>query len=268
MPARAVKGAVVAAKETVEEEAVIVEPESSVPESSAPETEPTTPKHAATEQNETGPVIATIDETGEVPSKVVAVSEPEVVVGEPVAPAPQIVYVTTPHPPKRRGNRGLGTLIAVLASVVYAALLALVFAIVWASITGGADLGFVGSPNFYIPVAFFAAAMILLVLLLNRAGWWSWVLGSIVVALVVYFGSAGVLILLRGAVLETAAGANELYLEALLNPLVIIAALAAREVAVWAGVVISWRGRKVTARNVEARAAYDREQAERAAAHV
>ena len=255
-----------AAKETVEEEAIVVEPENT-----EPATETTAPKHVATDPvdaSETGPVIATIDETGEVPSKVVAVSDPEVVPAEPITPAPQIVYVTTPHPPKRRSNRALGTLIAVLASVVYAALLALVFAIVWASITGGADLGFVGSPNFYIPVAFFAAAMILLVLLLNRAGWWSWVLGSIVVALVVYFGSAGVLILLRGAVLETAAGANELYLEALLNPLVIIAALAAREVAVWSGVVISWRGRKVTARNLEARAAYDREQAERAAAHV
>jgi hypothetical protein len=254
MPARAVKGAAVTAKETFEEEAIIVEPSAAT--------------HNAKTQNETGPVIATIDETGEVPSKVVAVSDPEVVVAEPTAPAPQIVYVTTPHPPKRRGNRALGTLIAVLASVVYAALLALVFAIVWASITGGADLGFVGSPNFYIPVAFFAAAMLLLVLVLNRAGWWSWVLGSIVVALVVYFGSAGVLILLRGAVLETAAAAGELYFEALLNPLVIIASLVAREVAIWAGVVISWRGRKVTARNVEARAAYDREQAERAAAHV
>jgi hypothetical protein len=212
------------------------------------------------------PIVATIDETGEVQGAALVAQEP-IVVDEPMAPAtPQVVYVTVPHPPKKKSNRLIGTLIAFAASLVYAAVLALVFAIVWASLTGGADLGFVGSPNFYIPVALFAVALILVVLVVNRAGWWAYVLGSIVVALIVYFGLAGALLLINDVVRETPETAAELYRSLLLNPLVIISALVAREVAVWAGVLISVRGRKVKARNLEARAAYDRERAEEAAA--
>lgn len=215
------------------------------------------------------PIVATIDETGEVQSAALVAQEPIVIEepAEPVAPVnPQVVYVTVPHPPKKKSNRLAGSFIALAASLVYAAVLALVFAIVWASLTGGADLGFVGSPNFYIPVALFAVALILVVLVVNRAGWWAYVFGSIVVALIVYFGLAGALLLINDVVRETPETAAELYRSLLLNPLVIISALVAREVAVWAGVVISLRGRKVKARNVEARATYDRERAEEAAA--
>jgi len=228
--------------------------------------------------NDTETVVATIDETGPVSTgpattgpteadpKAVAVQEPVVVPASETAtatPAPQVVYVTTPVPPKRRGNRLVGAAIALVASFVYAALLALVFAIVWASITGGADLGFVGSPNFFIPVAFFVIGMVLLALVLNRAGWWAYVLGSIVVALIVYLGSAGVLLLLNNVVLETRDTAAQLFRLALLNPLVIISALVAREVAMWAGLFISFRGRRVTARNADERAAFERERSER-----
>ena len=217
------------------------------------------------------PIIATIDETGEVQGAALVPQQPIVIeeTAEPVAGvsgAPQYVYVTVPHPPKKKGNRLAGTLIALGAAVVYAAVLALVFAIVWASITGGADLGFIGSPNFYIPVALFALALVLVVLVVNRAGWWAYVLGSIVVALIVYFGLAGALLLINDVVRETPETAAALYRNLLLNPLVIISALVAREVAVWAGVLISLRGRRVKARNLEARATYDRERAEEAAA--
>ena len=212
------------------------------------------------------PIVATIDETGEVQGAALVPQQP-IVIEEPPAPAaPQFVYVTVPHPPKKKSNRLAGTLIALAAALVYAAVLALVFAIVWASITGGADLGFIGSPNFYIPVGLFALALVLVVLVVNRAGWWAYVLGSIVVALIVYFGLAGALLLINGAVRETPETAAALYRSLLLNPLVIISALVAREVAVWAGVIISLRGRRVKARNLEARATYDRERAEEAAA--
>jgi uncharacterized membrane protein (UPF0182 family) len=218
--------------------------------------------------DEDAPIVATIDETGEVAP--VPASELTVVPAatrEEPAAEPQVVYVTVPSAPKKKSNRLIGALIAFAASLVYALVLALVFAIVWASITGGADFTLTSSRAFSIPVAFFAVAMIVLALLLNRARWWAWVVGSIAVALVVYFGLAGVLLLLNNVVLETPDTARELFREALLNPLVIISALIAREVAVWAGIVISWRGSKVTTRNIEARAAFDREQAERAAAH-
>jgi len=212
------------------------------------------------------PIVATIDETGEVQGAALVAQEP-IVIDEPAAPAaPQVVYVTVPHPPKKKSNRLAGTLIALGAALVYAAVLAIVFAIVWASVTGGANLGFIGSPNFYIPVGLFALALVLVVLVVNRAGWWAYVLGSIVVALVVYFGLAGALLLINDVIRETPETAAALYRSLLLNPLVIISALVAREVAVWAGVLISLRGRKVKARNLEARASYDRERAEEAAA--
>lgn len=225
------------------------------------------------ETNDTETIVATIDQTGPIePSgpaalptgepTAVAVHEPVVV--SPEAAAPTVVYVTAPLPPKRKGNRLVGAAVALVASFVYAAVLALVFAIVWASITGGADLGFVGSPNFFIPVVFFVAAMVLLALVLNRAGWWAYVLGSIVVALVVYLGSAGVLLLLNNVVLETRDTAAQMFRLALLNPLVIISALVAREVAMWFGLIISLRGRRVTLRNAEARVAFEREERERA----
>ena len=225
------------------------------------------------ETNDTETIVATIDQTGPIePSgpaalpagepTAVAVQEPVVV--SPEAAAPTVVYVTAPLPPKRKGNRFVGAAVALVASFVYAAVLALVFAIVWASITGGADLGFVGSPNFFIPVVFFVAAMVLLALVLNRAGWWAYVLGSIVVALVVYLGSAGVLLLLNNVVLETRDTAAQMFRLALLNPLVIISALVAREVAMWFGLIISLRGRRVTLRNAEARVAFEREERERA----
>ena len=224
-----------------------------------------------TGRDDTETIVATIDQTGPIEPKptepgAVALQEPAVVApkAEAHAPAPTVVYVTAPLPPKRKGNRLVGAAIALVSSFVYAAVLALVFAIVWASITGGADLGFVGSPNFFIPVVFFVAAMVLLALVLNRAGWWAYVLGSIVVALVVYLGSAGVLLLLNNVVLETRDTAAQMFRLALLNPLVIISALVAREVAMWFGLVISLRGRRVTARNAEARAVFEREELDRA----
>jgi len=235
-------------------------------------------------RDDTETIVATIDQTGSIKPtgqagpaaltpgepNAVAVQQPVVVSPEPVpeaqpaAPTPTVVYVTAPLPPKRKGNRLVGAAVALVASFVYAAVLALVFAIVWASITGGADLGFVGSPNFFIPVVFFVAGMVLLALVLNRAKWWAYILGSIVVALIVYLGSAGVLLLLNNVVLETRDTAAQMFRLALLNPLVIISALVAREVAMWFGLIISLRGRRVTLRNAEARLAFEREERERA----
>ena len=49
------------------------------------------------------------------------------------------------------------------------------------------------------------------------------------------------------------------------NPILFIAAILAREVPIWIGLAISTRGRKVRAKNAEAKAAYDAEQAEKKA---
>ena len=224
---------------------------------------PVTPEPA---EDDNEPVIATIDETGQVePVRDVAVVEADTsYIDEPAAaPAPHVIYVTEPSAPARKGNRALGSLIALGAALVYGVLLSIVFLIVSGAISGRPSVALLASPALFFPVLFFAIGLVLLVLIVNRAGWWSYVIGSVVVALVVYFGTAGALALANGIVLETPEGAGRLFGALLANPPLIIAAILAREVAVWAGAIIGSRGRKVTARNVEARATFEAEQAAR-----
>ena len=147
---------------------------------------------------------------------------------------------------------------------MFALLLAVVFALLWASFNGNDPIEFTG--RFFIPVILFAVGLVLFVLLANRAGWWAYIIGSLAVAALVYFGTAAGLVLIDNVISQTPQVATQWYSAALLNPLVIIAGLLAREVAMWTGMIIGRRGRKVKARNVEARANYDREQAEREAA--
>lgn len=176
---------------------------------------------------------------------------------------PQVVYVHTPPPPRSLGNRGIGSLLAVASAVVYAALLAAATTIIFAvSLRGTITLAFLTSANFYVPVLFFVVASVLVVLVVNRAGWAAHVVGSLVVGVIVYFGTIGVLLLGQGVVLLTPNQAAELFSSVARNPIVITAALLAREVALWSGAVIGRRGRKLKARNVQARQEWEREVAE------
>ena len=81
-------------------------------------------------------------------------------------------------------------------------------------------------------------------------------------ALFVYFGTIGVLLLSNNVVLLAPSAATELFRQGLVNPFTIAAALVAREVALWTGALIASRGRKVKARNADAQAEFAREQAE------
>jgi hypothetical protein len=226
-----------------------------------------TPEPNETVPNETVPVVATVeaDETG--PNAVAVVEPVEIVVeDETEAPAaPQVVYVPVPAPPKKKGNRGVGALIAIAGAFVYAIVLALVLVVMSVVATGRPNFGAVTNPNFFVPVALFALGLILVVLLVNRAGWWSYVIGSVVVALIVYFGTVGVILLLNGVILDTSQVASQRFLVGLLQPFPIVAGLIAREVAIWTGVLISVRGKKVKSRNASARETYAREEAERRA---
>ena len=221
----------------------------------------------ASDANETGPIIATVEDDASTSNAVAVVEPVEIVVDDPVAaPAsPQVVYVAVPAPPKKKGNRGFGLLLALVGAVVYSIALTIVLAIMSVVATGRLSLGFVGNPNFLIPVGLFAFGLILVVLLVNRAGWWSYVIGSVVVALIVYFGTVGLILLFNGVVLDTSEIASEKFRLGLVQPLTIAAALVAREVAMWTGVVISYRGKKVKARNALARDTYAREEAARRA---
>jgi len=189
------------------------------------------------------------------------------VVPEPVIiPQPsQTVYVEAPNPPKKRGNRGVGSLIALLSALIFGVVFAVVVALILAARSGEFTFDFVSRPTFWVPVLFFAVGFILLVLIVNRASWWVHVIGSVFVGLFVYFGTVATLLFINGIFGETAEEAGRLIAAALVDPFVIAAALVAREVALWMGLAISARGRRLKTRNAEARADYEMQVAERRA---
>ncbi|MEO7123222.1 MAG: hypothetical protein ABI400_08935 [Lacisediminihabitans sp.] len=214
----------------------------------------------ANESTDEPTVVPTVAET----TAAETAAEPEPIVTR-VAP-PQTVYVHAPVPPQKKGNRGIGSLIALLSAVIFAAIYAgVVLAVVpWFApprAVGFEFLTFISSAAFYIPVLVFALGFILLVLILNRAGWWSYILGSLFVGVFVYFVSIGVLLLVNGVIGFTPSEAFKAFLSALQSPVTIVAGLVAREVTLWMGAAISARGRKVKVRNAEAREAYDRDTA-------
>lgn len=205
-----------------------------------------------------------------VASEHVAPADPALAVTTPppVAPSqPQIVYVAHPTPPRQRGNRGVGSLLAVLSAIVFAAVYGGIAALVIiadpALDVGADDIGsFLIAPAFWAPVLVFAVAYVLLVALVNRAGWWAHVLGGFIVALLTYGGFLLGLWLTSGAWTGPAADDPAGYFAPLwLHPLAVTAFVVAREVPIWMGALIGSRGRRLAARNAEARAEFEREQA-------
>jgi hypothetical protein len=196
---------------------------------------------------------------------VVPTDQPDDVVTS--VPRPQVIYVTAPAAPRPEGNRGFGALIALASTVLYVALLALVGALLGLLTEGRFSFDFLSNSLFFAPVLAFLIGFVLLVLIVNRAAWWSYILGSIFVGVFVYFATIGFGMLSTGVILETAEGARELFLRQLASPFVIISALLAREVSMWVGAGIAARGRRVKARYLTARETYDRELAEKRAEH-
>lgn len=199
----------------------------------------------------------------------------EPVASAPVAPAapaaaetgPQVVYVAAPQPPRRKGNRGVGALLAVVASIVFAIVFAIAVVVIYTAYstsTGSASFTIetLTQQGYYVPVIIFLVAFVLLVLIVNRGGWWAYIIGSILVALAVYFGTAGLLFVVGGGLGLTAEDASKGYLLLLSSPFTITAGLLAREVALWGGALISRRGKRVRLRNAENQAEFEREQAE------
>lgn len=187
--------------------------------------------------------------------------------GEIYSPAPTPVYVAQPAQPARRGNRLFGTVIALLGTVafalVYAAVASLFFIFNPAVDNAAATLTrFLVNFAFIVPVVFFAIAFILLVLILNRAGWWAYIIGGFVVAVIVYAGSiVGAYLAVEGWTM-TPDALGEFLRSLLMDPLPLAAAIVAREVSVWTGAWVASRGRKVKERNQAAKADFDKTLAE------
>ncbi|TFB73673.1 hypothetical protein E3O06_07530 [Cryobacterium glaciale] len=183
-------------------------------------------------------------------------------------PAQSPIYVQAPTKPKDRSNRGGGILIALLATVVFAVLYAVAaFIIIGVTSTTIADTvsgftEFAALPVFYLPVIFFFLAYSALIALVNRGGWWAYVLFGFLVGVIVYFSYIGAAML--GLVLDGRSDGlspgelSRIVGSLWLNPGAIAAGLIAREVPIWAGAWIARRGRRVTAKNLEARTEYER----------
>lgn len=186
---------------------------------------------------------------------------------EAAAPAakPTVVFVQAPTPPKTRGARGVGALVALLGAGIFVAayaLLVLLIALI-GSPSGFAAAGrFLSSVTFYVPVIVFFLAYLLLIVVVNRAGWWAHVLGGFVVAVITWVGFVGAAIIAAGAFGGSGTEVGSIVLQQLTNPLGFAAAIAAREVPIWVGGLVSKRGRSARVRNAEARAAYEQELAE------
>ena len=194
----------------------------------------------------------------------------EVAPAQPSMAGQQVVYVQAPLPPRVRGNRVVGVLLALVGTVVFAAVYAgaaTIPLLIRFAVQGfsPAFSAFVQNAIFWIPIMMFALGFIVLTVILNRAGWWAHVIGSLLVALFVYFVSIGLLLLVGNVVSLTPAQANSAFGALASNPLIIAAALVAREVSIWIGLAIAARGRRVRVRNDETRTAWDREQEEKRA---
>ena len=199
---------------------------------------------------------------------VITASEP-VVPESHVAPAPapaQLpVFVQAPEPPRLKGNRGASGLIGLVAAIVFAVLyfgakLGIAALAGEVSLENIADwsIDTATSLGFWTTVVVFFLGFWFLGSLVNRARWAAWVLLGVFVALIAWAGHiAGALVDAPFWELTTSETLEEIRRQ-LLSPLAIAAFVFAREITIWFGAWVARRGAKVTARNAEAQAEYER----------
>lgn len=187
-----------------------------------------------------------------------------------------IVLVEEPMPPRRKGARGVGFAVALLATLIFA----IVFAAAFFAVGYLFDRQFDATetlqtlwlrPSYLLPVVIFFLAYWIVTLLVNRAGWWAHVLGAFIVALLVYAAHIG------GAFMEQQGGWGaytalpgidpQALGQLLLAPLSVLAFVIAREVPVWVGGIVARRGRKARDWNRQAMDDFNAENAERLAAY-
>lgn len=176
----------------------------------------------------------------EVPTGVTATATATVTDERPEDPA---VPVTPPRP-----SRVGPVLVALAGTVVFAAAYALAVAALLA-VAGERLFGSVGFGEFLrdalfgVPVSLYAGLAILAALALPRARWWLHVLASLGLAVVLYLLTIVVLLLLFGL-----GGTATTFAALAVNPLLVVAAIVAREVNLWVGRFAAWRARRARGR--------------------
>ena len=187
-----------------------------------------------------------------------------------------IVLVEEPMPPRRKGARAVGFAVALLATLIFAILLAAAFFAVGYLFDRDFDAmavlqGLWLSPSYLLPVIVFFLAYWSVTLVVNRAGWWAHVLGAFLVALLVYAAHiAGAFMEREGgwaAFTELPSMDLQTLGQLLLAPLSVLTFVIAREVPVWVGGIVARRGRKAREWNRQAMDDFNAENAERLAAY-
>lgn len=171
--------------------------------------------------------------------------------------------------PDKRSNRGLGLLMTIIATLVFAAGYAGLFSLARVIYAPGAVFmptatAFIGTAPFYVAVAVFFVGLLIWALLANRARWWSFVLAALVLSLLVFGGyHLGVAV---QELINTGAWSNEVLLASLRAPEhlpgALIAFIVANQVITWLGGLIALRGRKLTRLNDADYAEYERRRTE------
>jgi hypothetical protein len=174
--------------------------------------------------------------------------------------------VQAPTPPKSRGNRGFGVLVALIGTVAFALLYAGVAYLLLLAQRDVVEAGtvfaqFILQPVYWVPVVACFLGFALLAAIVNRGAWWYYAVFGLLVGVLVYFAYIGAALLTVEAWTLTVDQANEFIQQRWLDPFAITAAVIAREIPIWFGGWIAARGRTVADRNRLALEAYDRELA-------
>lgn len=165
-----------------------------------------------------------------------------------------------PPPPRRHGNRLVGTAWVLLAAglfqLLYFGALALIILLLGGQAAVAPGITNIARfPFAWLPVLFFFLLFELTVLLFNRAGRFAYVVASLVVGLLVYVISVLLIsIMVGGGIGDTATLAR-----AFESPEFVLTGLVAREVMLWTGFAIGARGTRVRRRDRAARKQYKEE---------
>ncbi|MDN3310420.1 hypothetical protein QWJ90_05725 [Microbacterium oryzae] len=179
--------------------------------------------------------------------------------------APQPIFVQAPERPKKRGNRGAAGLIGLVAAVLFAVLF-FAATLGWRLVTGDADfaniaeeaLQIVTSFAFWVTVVVFWLGFWLLGVFVNRARWGKWVVFGLLVGVISYGGYVLGQLFEAPFWMLTASEGGELAADSLLHPLAIVAFILGREITIWFGAWVARHGARVSERNAQAQAEYER----------
>lgn len=177
--------------------------------------------------------------------------------------------------PAKPSNRGFGMLIAFFSTLIFGAAYAAVTALYRRLYTPQDDLmgtvmSFIPSAEFWMPVTVFFLVGILWALIVNRAGWWSYIIGGLLASLATAASYPFGYLVQQG--INTGTWNLGAFQDALLEPEhlapILIAFILGREIFTWVGGFAAIRGRRLTKKHRTATSDYERALADREAARI